>query len=296
MVKSKASFLLIIVTSLFGQSEISAQTEAWPQFARSLDYRVWFSDDRPATDSMTRIEGGDYTLGSPENSRKIHLEPFFILRHEVCNKQYLEFLDSTDHAAPVIDPISEGTWPVNQIFGWRGRSYPPGRAGFPVTGISFEDAEAFCEWRSQVTGFLHRLPTEDEWEAAYRGKERRSFPWGSDWSSQKIIALFRSPEVGPDPFYASTYDETPLRILHLLGNVREIATVSYPRPRPVTHVICGLSYDFNGGPERDSASWSHTPIPDVNLGSKAPKDFREYNVGFRYVIPITDGRPASRVR
>lgn len=43
----------------------------------------------------------------------------------------------------------------------------------PVTGVSFEQATAFCAWLGG------RVPTEDEWEAIARAGDDRRFPWGA---------------------------------------------------------------------------------------------------------------------
>ena len=67
---------------------------------------------------------------------------------------------------------------------------------YPVVGVSWEQANAFCAWR---TDFLlkglggqakyiqrYRLPSEAEWEYAARGKQGGKFPWESgDTKSDK---------------------------------------------------------------------------------------------------------------
>ncbi|MBE6293287.1 MAG: SUMF1/EgtB/PvdO family nonheme iron enzyme [Bacteroidaceae bacterium] len=66
----------------------------------------------------------------------------------------------------------------------------PNYSEHPVVGVSWEQANAYCAWR---TDFLlrgmkgqakyiqrYRLPSEAEWEYAARGKEGGKFPWESD--------------------------------------------------------------------------------------------------------------------
>lgn len=66
----------------------------------------------------------------------------------------------------------------------------PAYNDYPVVGVTWEQAQAFCAWRTEF--YLRsmgpqaryaqrfRLPTEIEWEFAARGKEGNPFPWENE--------------------------------------------------------------------------------------------------------------------
>ena len=72
----------------------------------------------------------------------------------------------------------------------------PNYSEYPVVGVSWEQANAYCAWRTDylLRGMRgqakyiqrYRLPSEAEWEYAARGKEGGKFPWESgDTKSDK---------------------------------------------------------------------------------------------------------------
>jgi formylglycine-generating enzyme required for sulfatase activity len=55
----------------------------------------------------------------------------------------------------------------------------PGHDDYPVTNLSWLDAQEYVTWLSKATGEAYRLPSEAEWEYAARGSATTAFWWGN---------------------------------------------------------------------------------------------------------------------
>ncbi len=118
----------------------------------------------------------------------------------------------------------------------------PAFGNYPVVGVNWKQATAFCEWRTHLlNSFLDskkraqesdfRLPTEAQWEYAARGGRSQSmFPWGNYYLRNKkgcLMANFKPgrgnyPEDGG--FYtvrADAYWPNDYGLYCMAGNVAE---------------------------------------------------------------------------
>jgi len=117
--------------------------------------------------SVVSIPAGEFLMGSDTGRdderppRLVYVDAFELDRYEITNAQYRRFLQVTRREPPPY---------------WSGNEYPPGQGDYPVAGVSWPDADAYCAWAGK------RLPTEAEWEKACRGTDGRLYPWGNDWA------------------------------------------------------------------------------------------------------------------
>jgi len=122
----------------------------------------------------------------------------------------------------------------------------PNYDDYPVVGVSWEQANAFCAWRTEylLSGLgaqakyiqRYRLPTEAEWEFAARGRENNRYPWkvsGSKDDEGCYYANFK-PERGnytKDGSLITTkvgsYKPNSNGLFDMAGNVAEWTSTAY---------------------------------------------------------------------
>lgn len=153
---------------------------------------------------MVSVEGGEVIFGGEGTGMPVRREQvgaFDIAETEVTNEQYREFVVATGRKPPQ---------------GWNGQEFPSGTAAVPVTGVSWHDAVAYCEWLSRKTGTKVELPTEAEWERAARGRENYKYPWGNEWNERAVQA-----ESQVRPVKSFPENKSPFGAYDMAGSVWE---------------------------------------------------------------------------
>lgn len=136
--------------------------------------------------------------------RQVHLPAYRMDRFEVTNQDYARFVDATGYRP---------SHPRDYLKHWTASGrYPEWAALFPVVWVSQEDAEAYCHWRGL------RLPSEEEWEKAARGKDGLLFPWGNRLPTAETTNS-NSPQM--EPVGNRPEDRSPDGVYDLGGNVAE---------------------------------------------------------------------------
>lgn len=122
------------------------------------------------------------TLGvGQEDERPVRTpgsDGFWLAAHETTNAQYAQFLNALPAAR--VDPgwLDFGGSKCRVHRDEQNGRYGTDAPELPVVTVSAAGADAYCSWRSEVTGALHRLPSEAEWEKAARGPGSRVYAYG----------------------------------------------------------------------------------------------------------------------
>jgi len=173
---------------------------------------------RPAWEpEMVLIPAGEFLMGSdPARDRQaddnelpqhtLYLPDYYLAKTPVTNAQYAAFVQATGHDLPEH---------------WKRRKPPKGKEDHPVVYISLEDAVAYCNWLSRVTGKAYCLPSEAEWEKGARGTDGRVYPWGDEPpDEERCNFAMKMGETTPVGHYSPRGD-SPYGCADMAGNVWE---------------------------------------------------------------------------
>lgn len=225
---------------------------------------------------MQLIKAGSFTMGSSEGNedeRPLHTatieKDFYIGRFEITNVEYNEFVRATKKKT-MIPP----NWTTDMQ---------------PAVGVSWNDANDYAAWLSDLTQKKYRLPTEKEWEYAARAGATTRYYWGDrDTSHRKDAWRKEYPDNAHSYAWIKTNSEDITHEvgqkqpnqwgLHdILGNVWEWCSDTYTENYNVPAEEESLKV-IRGG------SWFSTP-EELTLSHRGSNvtDFTSYSIGFRLV-------------
>ncbi len=153
---------------------------------------------------MVTLSAGTFQMGSPDNEvgrtgnegplHEVTVPAFAIGKTEVT---FAEWDACVEDGGCSFNPSDRGF----------------GRAGMPVLGVSWNDANDYAKWLSQKSGRRYRLPSEAEWEYAARAGTQTPYWWGVTFD----------PSIAPinAPVTTDSLSENPFGLKGMLGNARE---------------------------------------------------------------------------
>ena len=171
--------------------------------------------------------------GNEKPQHTLTLPDYWIGKTPVTNAQFRPFVDGDGYTNQAYWTTAGWQWRAGEKLVkppyWDDKQW--NGADYPVVGVSWFEAVAYCRWLSQQTGLEFRLPSEAEWEKAARGADGRLYPWGNTWETGRCnseeAGRKRTTPVGQYPSGASPYGA-----LDMAGNVWEWCATQWQKPYP----------------------------------------------------------------
>ena len=210
---------------LFGKREVDS---------RKLFYEYHWIDLKQAA---RRANSYDYVTqsyhGTATNAKGVEAP--------IHNRSAFIMIDQTPVFPDTLCSIRDFTFSYNEpwanCYFWH-----PAFDDYPVVGVTWKQAMAFCNWRTKLHNdylstrregnlLQYRLPTEVEWEYAARGDHQSSlYPWGGYYNRQQdgdLKANFKPlrgnyiEDGGMGTTKVASYDPNDLNLYDMSGNVAE---------------------------------------------------------------------------
>ncbi len=268
-----------MLSEQFDQFKITADRKGNPIDPPILNWRTKLNlndpDFKDALDPMY-YQGNDRIFGKKEiDVRKLNYSYFWIDLQQAARRQNAYNFETQKYQGTVTDlngkvvPIdgrssfvmkeAVNVYPDTLV--WiRDYSYSynepwtkmyfshPGFDDYPVVGVTWKQAKAFCMWRTNYKNSTlaergdypvqdYRLPSEAEWELAARGGlDNSMYPWGGYYTRSEtgcFLANFKpmrgnySDDGGKASVKVASYDPNGYGLYDMAGNVAEWTITAY---------------------------------------------------------------------
>ncbi len=199
---------------------------------------VWFFFVRPTSrihNPYVKVPAGEFIY---QDGQRLTLPDFWIDQYEVTIGEYAQFIRALemqptkefDHPKQPRSKISHkpSNWALISKNA-KGRGQYHGvkiSLDTPMFGVDWYDAYAYARWRGG------RLPTEQEWEKAGRGRDGFQYPWGNEFDAKKVNGVSDYTPNPADGGQVDGYsqwsdadaikgDRSPFGVVGMAGNVSE---------------------------------------------------------------------------
>ncbi len=145
----------------------------------------------------------------------------------------------------------------------------PGYSEYPVVGVTWEQATAFCHWRTLFYRMgmgvrdreiePYRLPTEGEWEfAAREGKTENKYPWDSDGTITEKGCFMANFKPGDGNYTkdgnlitsrVASYSPNRFGLYDMAGNVSEWTSTTYTESGSLAMNDINPEYSYHAAKE-----------------------------------------------
>lgn len=231
--------------------------------------------------AMITIPPGSFTMGNKHDSISMPLhtvtisKAFAISQFEVTFADYDLFAKATERALP-----GDNRW---------------GRGNRPVINVNWDDAQAYAQWLSKLTGKTYRLPSESEWEYVARAGTSGNHWWGDNAAdaagkancrrgcNSRFSGLFGSKTAPVGSYSANNFD-----VYDTAGNVAEWTQDCYlenynnkPTDGSAYNPKVCASRVVRGGSAKSNVDHIAIPLRDYH-----PAEIFEEHLGFRVVMEL----------
>lgn len=145
------------------------------------------------------IKGGTFMMGSWDEDafsmeKPLHRvtikQDFYICQYQVTMNEYMSFANKTNsHYPQWCEEGSEYNLETGNDNLYKGQNF---NDDAPIIGVSWEDAKAYCIWRSEKEEKNYRLPTEAEWEYVCRAGTTTKYSFGDDETKLKEYGWYKN--------------------------------------------------------------------------------------------------------
>lgn len=139
----------------------------------------------PIEPVMVAVPAGAFQMGSPtlewsQPMRTVSIKAFHLGKYEVTVKEFRRFVEATKFRTARFCRQMAGKRGFAELQGnWQENTLPSSEY-HPVVCIGWNAMDAYVQWLAKETGKKYRLPTEAEWEYAYRAGSQRKYAHGND--------------------------------------------------------------------------------------------------------------------